>query len=76
MAPSGRFFKKDAIEKAINAGVDVLLFSGNINGTEGVTASNVVDIILQLLNEGKITKQQIGASYQRIIKMKQERKNL
>ena len=35
-----------------------------------------IDIILQLLKEGKITKQQIDASYKRIIRMKNERKNL
>jgi hypothetical protein len=55
---------------------DVLLFSGNINSKAPNTAGDIVDIILQLLKEGKITKQQIDASYKRIIRMKNERKNL
>lgn len=75
-AISNEYGLKESIEKAINAGVDVLLFSGNINSKAPVTASDVVDIILQLLKEGKLTKQQIDASYKRIIKMKEERKNL
>ena len=73
---SNEYTLKDAIEKSINAGVDVLLFSGNINGKEPVTASVVVDIVLQLMREGKITKQRIETSYDRIMKMKRERKNL
>jgi len=75
-AISNEYGLKEFIERAINAGVDVLLFSGNINNKEPVTASDIVDIILQLLKEGKITKQQIDTSYKRIIKMKRERKNL
>jgi len=75
-AISNEYGLKESIERAINAGVDVLLFSGNINNKEPVTASDIVDIILQLLKEGKITKQQIDTSYKRIIKMKRERKNL
>ena len=75
-AISNEYALKDAVEKSINAGVDVLLFSGNINGKERVTANALVDIILQLIKEGKITEQRINESYQRIIKMKEERKNL
>ena len=75
-AISNEYELKDAVEKAINAGVDVLLFSGNMNGKERVTASILVDIILQLIKEGKIARQRINESYKRIIKMKVERKNL
>ena len=75
-AISNEYGLKISIERAINAGVDVLLFSGNINGKEPVTARLVVDIILQLLQENRITKHQIDASYKRIMKMKSERINL
>lgn len=75
-AISTQYGLKESIELSINAGVDVLLFSGNINSKAPNTAGDIVDIILQLLKEGKITKQQIDASYKRIIRMKNERKNL
>ena len=75
-AISTQYGLKESIELSINAGVDVLLFSENINSKAPNTAGDIVDIILQLLKEGKITKQQIDASYKRIIRMKNERKNL
>src|ERR1035437_9020350 len=75
-AISTQYGLKESIKLLINAGVDVLLFSGNINSKAPNTAGDIVDIILQLLKEGKITKQQIDASYKRIIRMKNERKNL
>jgi beta-N-acetylhexosaminidase len=75
-AISNEYGLKESIEMAVNAGVDVLLFSGNINSKEPVSASDIVDIFLQLLKEGRITNQQIETSYKRIIKMKEERKSL
>ncbi len=75
-AISSQYELKESIELSINAGVDVLLFSGNINGKTSNTASEIVNIILELLKQGKITKQQIDASYNRIIKMKNDRINL
>ena len=75
-AISAQYGLKESIELSINAGVDVLLFSGNINAKTQSTATDIVNIILQLLKEGKITKQQIDASYKRIIKMKKERISL
>lgn len=75
-AISNEYALKTSIELAINAGIDVLLFSGNINGKEPVTPRQVVDIILQLLQEGRISKHQIDMSFMRIMKMKSERINL
>lgn len=75
-AISSQYGLKESIELSINAGVDVLLFSGNINSKNPITASEIVNIILQLLKEGKITTQQIDASYKRIIRMKNDRINL
>ena len=75
-AISNEYQLKDAVERSINAGVDVLLFSGNMAGKDGISASALVDIILQLIKEGKITEQRINESYKRIIRMKEERKNL
>ena len=75
-AISNEYELKDAIEKTINAGVDVLLFSGNITDKERVTGSALVNMILQLIKDGKISEQRINESYKRIIRMKVERKDL
>lgn len=72
-AISDEYGLKEAISMAINAGVDVLLFSGNINGKEPVSATLIMNTMLQLLQEKKINLQQINASYKRIMQMKNSR---
>jgi beta-N-acetylhexosaminidase len=67
---------EDAIEKAINAGVDVLMFSGNITGVGSATADHVMNIILKLIKNGKVSEKSINASYDRIMRMKNNRKML
>jgi beta-N-acetylhexosaminidase len=62
-----------AIEKAINAGVDILMFSNNSRDSyDAEAASKAIATIKKLLNEGKITTAQIEKSYQKIIKLKAE----
>jgi beta-N-acetylhexosaminidase len=61
---------KDAIVLAINAGVDVLLFSGNTSDIK--SGSALVGIIRQLVNEKRIAPQIINAAYARIMKMKKD----
>jgi beta-N-acetylhexosaminidase len=62
-----------AIEKAINAGVDILMFSNNSRDFyDAEAASKAIATIKKLLNEGKITTAQIEKSYQKIIKLKAE----
>jgi beta-glucosidase-like glycosyl hydrolase len=61
---------KEAIEKAINAGVDVLLFSGNIPGQPPLNSGDLVQLIMDLIKEGKVSSKSINASYQRIMKLK------
>jgi len=58
-----------AIEKAINAGVDILLFGNNLIYDENI-ASKVISTIKKLVDEGKITKSRIDESYKRIINLK------
>ena len=72
-AISSEYGFNDAIEKSINAGVDVLLFSGTRIAGNFSSASDIVNIILQLVNEGKISKERINESYNRILRMKNER---
>lgn len=60
-----------AIEKAINAGVDILMFSNNSRDFYDVqAATKAVGIIKQLLKEGKITEAQIDNSYKKIKALK------
>ncbi len=66
---------EEAIEKSINAGVDIILFSNN--GRDFYNQKIVpqtIDIIKKLIKQGKISRQRIDASYQRIMKMKQQLK--
>lgn len=57
----------EALEKSINAGVDVLLFSNNIEVYDEQIAQKVIDIIFKLVQSGKISEQRIDESYRRIM---------
>ncbi|MDQ6610552.1 MAG: glycoside hydrolase family 3 protein [Bacteroidota bacterium] len=72
-AISAEYGLKEAIAKAINAGVDVLLFSGNISGQPPLVASDLVAIIVQLVKEGTVSPKTIDASYRRIMQLKQRK---
>lgn len=63
----------EAIIKAINAGCDILLFSNNTKeGYDENLPYKVFDIIYQGLKEGKISKQRIFESTERIFNLKRE----
>ena len=60
-----------AIEKAINAGVDIIMFSNNSkNFYDRKAAEKAVAIIQKLIKEGKVIEAQIEASYEKIMKLK------
>lgn len=62
-----------AIEKAINAGVDILMFSNNSRDFyDAEAAQKAVATIKKLLKEGKITEAQIEKSYAKIMALKGE----
>lgn len=62
---------KQKIVKFINAGGDILLFSDfNIDGRK--TAELVVQHIVDAVNDGRIGKDRLKISYERIIKLKRE----
>ncbi len=61
---------KEAVALAINASVDVLLFSGNRKAVS--SAGELVSLIAALVKEGKIKEQRIEEAYRRIMKMKKE----
>lgn len=60
-----------AIERAVLAGVDILLFANNSVFEEDI-ASRVGSILKRLVGEGKIPAERIDASYRRIIKLKEQ----
>ncbi len=59
-----------AILLSIEAGVDVLMFSNNIQGSESRTVDSVFEIIKQYVVQGVIPKERIDTSYQRIMTLK------
>lgn len=65
-AISNNYTFDKAVELAINAGNDVLLYTANnLNGKSLV--DSVVNIVMNKISEGKITEQRIDESYNRII---------
>jgi beta-N-acetylhexosaminidase len=61
---------EESIKKCINAGVDILMFSNNIKGTNNYSPSNVHATIKKLVKEGEISLSRINESFIRILKMK------
>lgn len=61
---------KEALEKSINAGCDILIFSNNIKKYNENVVPETINVILELVDEGKISRERIMESYQRIMKMK------
>lgn len=59
-----------AIERAINAGVDVLIFSNNSGEYNPEIAQEAVDAIVWLVEEGEISESRIDESYDRIMALK------
>ena len=72
-AISEQYSLEESIFKAMEAGVDVLMFSNNIPGVKAYEPENIHSIIRKLVESGKITEQQIDASFRRVmaLKMKQ-----
>ena len=59
-----------SIELGINAGLDVIIFSNNIQNSEDRTVNVVHDIMKKMVKKGIIPMSRIDESYARIIKMK------
>ncbi|HEY1112793.1 MAG TPA: glycoside hydrolase family 3 protein [Chitinophagaceae bacterium] len=69
-AISAEYGLEEAVQLAINAGVDVLLFSGNAGEGVSTAPTDLVRIISELVREGKVPEQRIDESYRRIMRMK------
>jgi beta-N-acetylhexosaminidase len=59
-----------ALEKAINAGVDMLILSNNGKTYDAQIAKRAIDIIESLVRQKKISEKRINEAYQRIAKLK------
>lgn len=70
-AITSQFGLETAVEKSIEAGVDVLLFANNLNYDEHI-AEKVIKIIKSLIADGKINASRINESYKRIIALKKK----
>jgi beta-N-acetylhexosaminidase len=69
-AISSHYGLTESIQKAIDAGVDVLMFSNNIPDVNNYSPSNIHKTIKELVIKGKITSERINESFLRIMKMK------
>jgi beta-N-acetylhexosaminidase len=68
-AIANNFGLERAIEMAIHAGVDILLFGNNLVYDADI-AGRAFSIIKKLVAEGKVSKKRIRASYKRIMRLK------
>jgi len=59
-----------AIELGINAGLDVIIFSNNIQNSEARTVDVVHKIIKEMVENGSIPQSRIDESYRRIMNLK------
>lgn len=63
---------EEAIKLAVNAGVDILTFSNNIQGSEDRTVDRVHAIIKKFVANGTISESRINESFDRIMKLKRK----
>lgn len=71
-AISSHYGFEESIKLAINAGVDILIFSNNIEKATQYTPENIHKTIKQLVQSGAISLNRINESYQRIITLKNQ----
>lgn len=72
-AIADQFGFEKSIEMAITAGVDILMFSNHISmkGRDMILPKDIIEIVKQLIKDGKISKERINESYKRILKFKE-----
>jgi len=61
---------EDAIKLAITAGVDIMCFSNNIQGSEARTVDKVHKIIRGYVEKGVISQERINESFKRVLQLK------
>lgn len=73
-AISNHFGFERSIKMAIEAGVDILMFSNHIpiKGRGMILPEDIIAIIKRLIAKGELSEERINTSYQRIIKFKKD----
>ncbi len=61
---------EETVKLAINAGIDIMCFSNNIQGSELRTVDKVHSIIRGMVDGGQIPRERIDESFNRILKLK------
>lgn len=74
-AISSHYGLQESILKALQAGVDVLMFSNNIRGVGNYSPDNIHKLIKELVIKGKISPERIDESFRRVMKMKEKKGN-
>jgi beta-N-acetylhexosaminidase len=63
---------EEAVYMSINAGLDVLIFSNNISESSRSTSREIHGYIKEMVLDGRLTKQRIRESYERIMDFKEK----
>ncbi len=69
-AISGLFGLDEAMELAVKAGVDILLYNSNLDSTGHSLAGHVIDVLERSVQYGRISQARIDSSYERILALK------
>lgn len=72
-AISSHYGLKESLKIGILAGVDMFIFSNNIQGASQYTPTNIHSTIRNMVDNGEISESRINESYERIIAMKRSR---
>ena len=72
-AISDQFGFEKSIKMAINAGVDVLMFSNHIpmKGRDTILPQDIITAVKEMIVKGEVSKERIDTSYRRILKFKE-----
>jgi len=71
-AISKKYGLKNTLQLAINAGDDILLFGNQLDPKKVVSSKTLVNTIVSLVKSGKVSKQSIINSYNRIQRLKRK----
>lgn len=69
-AISTLFGADQAIEQAVRAGVDMLLYTTNLDSAGRSLPSHIVDVVERCVIDGRLTRERIDSSYNRIRSLK------
>jgi beta-N-acetylhexosaminidase len=71
-AISKKYGLKTTLQLAINAGDDILLFGNQLDPRKVVSTKKLVETLMQLVKEGKVSEARINRSYVRVQRLKKK----